>query len=279
MLLVISSYPEKNLIHGNKTVGVASYAKNTLLSIKKNSPDCDITVLAEVLENSENSYIDDGEIKVERIWKRGNLSSQLNILKYIQSSGVNKILVEYEMFMMGGFLHASFLIFLLYIFKFNGKQNYLVIHQVVGDLNSFEKNPVKKFFFGLFKSIFYPILLGSAKNAVVFEEELRLRLDNKKVVVIPHAVEELPIIDRGVASKELDLDTNTKYILFFGYLSPYKGIDLFLDKMRLPEGWRLIIACGPNPNHANEAEYTNFIDNINKLAKDKDSIVTGLLPG
>ena len=75
-LVVISSYPEKGFTHGRKTVGVASYTKNTLLGIKDLNKNLKIVVLGEILDKPEQ-YLEEG-IQIKRIWKR---SKFLDIFK------------------------------------------------------------------------------------------------------------------------------------------------------------------------------------------------------
>lgn len=43
------------------------------------------------------------------------------------------------------------------------------------------------------------------------------------------------IIDKTTAKKQLNLDVNTNYLLFFGFIRDYKGLDLLLEAMSFPE--------------------------------------------
>ncbi len=68
------------------------------------------------------------------------------------------------------------------------------------------------------------------------EKEMAL-FTKKKVVYIPH-----PIYDtygekilRGAALQHLNLLPNKKYILFFGFVRKYKGLDILLEAMTHPE--------------------------------------------
>ena len=61
-LLVISSYPEKDQVHGEKTVGVGNYTKATLLALMRADPGLDITVFAENLGNREDYIENNGRI-------------------------------------------------------------------------------------------------------------------------------------------------------------------------------------------------------------------------
>jgi len=102
----------------------------------------------------------------------------------------------------------------------------------------------------------------------------------KKVVYAPHPIYDNygPIIDRNQALKHLNLDSNTRYILFFGFIRDYKGLDILLnamaDKSVKNIDFKLIIAgeyYGSNEkylkiikdNHLQEKVIlrTNFISN------------------
>ena len=62
-LLVISSYPPKGTLHGNKYSAVASYTKNTLNSIDKASnKKIEYLVLADILDKSEEYKEDNKKV-------------------------------------------------------------------------------------------------------------------------------------------------------------------------------------------------------------------------
>lgn len=65
--------------------------------------------------------------------------------------------------------------------------------------------------------------------------------------VVPHPVPSLRVVRaaRADARRVLDLPDDETVFLFFGYVRPYKGIDLLLDALAgMPEGppWRAIVA-------------------------------------
>ena len=279
-LLVISSYPEKNLTHSSKTVGVASYTKNTLLSVKKLDPKLDITVLAEIFDK-KCQYKDDADITVRRIWKRGSIFSIAQLLPYALNSGATKILAQFEMFMMGKFLHAGVYSLVLFALKVLGKDITLILHQVVDEVSTFEKNKIKAKLIIIGKKLFYSFLILSSNKIVVFEQELKDRLKgSKKVYVIPHAVESFAEnITEEKAKKELKLNANINYVLYFGFLSPYKGVDDLLDLWPSDiSRVKLIIAGGLNPNYKNVPEYVNYQNKIVDLCRKKRAIYTDFVP-
>ena len=70
-------------------------------------------------------------------------------------------------------------------------------------------------------------------------------------------------VEKSVACKHLDLNPNAKYILFFGFIRAYKGLDLLLkamqDKRVQALGIKLIIA---GEFYENEADYRELIRDL-----------------
>ena len=67
------------------------------------------------------------------------------------------------------------------------------------------------------------------------------------------------IMQREAALKQLKLDTSKKYVLFFGFIRDYKGLDLLIDALNhLPEDHHLIVA---GEVYGSFDKYTEQIDN------------------
>jgi glycosyltransferase involved in cell wall biosynthesis len=70
---------------------------------------------------------------------------------------------------------------------------------------------------------------------IVHEEPFKQRLideyrvNPQKVSVIPHGVEMLSSVPADTAKKALGIEPKTKVLLFLGYLTGYKGIDLLIE--------------------------------------------------
>ena len=275
---VFSSYPEKSLIHGNKTVGVGNYTKATLTSLTKIMGDANFKVIAEILEQKDK-YIEN-KIIIERTWKRGNvLSIILSILKSSYSNA-DVIIFPFEMFMFGGFLHLALILPFMTFFKIKNKKVILVLHQIIGDeFTVFEQNKIKRLFFRFIKPIFYKFLLFISNKVIVFEEEFRHRLGKSdKVEVIPHAVLTENVLNKKEAKAKLGLDENKKYIFYFGFLAAYKGVDKLINIWEELGGVNLIIGGGGNPNHLKDPQYQKYIQSIVDSAKGKGIITTGFIP-
>ncbi len=250
-VLIITSYPEKSKVHGSKTVGGAAYTKNLLFNLIKRSKNLKMEVLGEVLPGEEKSYVEKG-IKVNRIWKRNSIFSLLNLVFYVLKHPANKVIISYEVYMFGAIYMNVLFIFMLFLWKLCGKRNIVILHQVVKE----------------FKFFYFPIIWFSDK-VIVFEYYFKKILNFNKVVFIPHAVEN--------RKKSFKVKKGKFNALFFGFLSPYKGIEYLIDFWKREYGM-LTIAGGLNPNHVKNKRYKKYVNLIFSQAKKKGIKVTGFIP-
>ena len=87
--------------------------------------------------------------------------------------------------------------------------------------------------------------------------------DTQEKIFIPHPIYDSfgEIVEKNKAKKNLGLDENGKYLLFFGFVRKYKGLDIMLDVMadkRIKDlGVKLIVA---GEFYDNKEEYISQID-------------------
>lgn len=296
-LLVISSYPKKRLVHASSTVGVASYAKNTLKALKKNAEEkISLTVLAEKL-TEDGSYKHDG-IVVKRIWKRNSFMAFPNLLKEILNHRENKaIMLEFELAMFGNLIFLlPFPIFLI-VLKLMGKKIIFVCHQILPNIEeigphiNISHQSLRTTMLNVGLKFFYMTILMLTDKVIVFEEALKDKLSHfgnkKKIVVIPHGVEKFEKIPtKSVARRKLGIKPDEFVVLTFGYLAWYKGTDWILHAISIlrqnkrisGKNVKLILAGGPNPNHTDKDYYKRYIQSINKEAGKNEVSVTGFVP-
>jgi glycosyltransferase involved in cell wall biosynthesis len=293
-LIVVTSYPPEGQTHGNTTVGVASYAKNTLLALSYAKP-LQILVLAEELPNSSSDYHEDN-IHVVRCWRRNSFSAYLDILKHINKHKTKPVLFEFEMAMLGNPALNVFVPLFLTFLRLSGRSVTTVLHQVVldfgeisGHIGQKKDSPLNPILSFLAKN-FYRLVVALSTKVIVFEQFLKNRLDrnNPKIVIIPHGVESQNAVKsvggeakeaNGAQSSEQSEGVSTGnsfsshkkndfIVTVFGFLAWYKGTDwitkVFADyfSQHPKSNIKLVIAGGPNPNHLDKPYYKDYLVKI-----------------
>lgn len=273
-----SSFPQKDQIHSPQIVGGAAYTKSLLLQLHRRSPQTRFTVYAERFNGEMSSSFEDYGIKVKRQWVRNNLVSIYRSVLSLSHESANSVVVSYEVNMVGNVFSNIVLLLALTLFIFKRKKIYFALHQVVDSFNEIERNKIKSSILYFFKQCLFSYLSLLATQLIVFESRLADYLpDPKKVTVIPLAIDEPIKISKEEARKKLGLKKDEFYMLYFGFLSPYKGIDAFLDLYSKKMG-TLIIAGDGNPNHIHDKSYQRFLLEVKKMAKDRGVILTGFVP-
>jgi len=296
-LLVITSYPPKSEVHGKGVVGIASYAKNTLTSLFKQDKNLKISVLAEKLKKNEfHEYADDG-ISVARVWKRGSFLTFPILLKETlkRKNNSQKILIEFELSMFGGIFTLLPFPFFLFILKILGKKTHIVLHQVVMNMDeigphlNIAQKSLKASLYSYGMRFFYKLLILLSHEIIVFEEKLKDDLQkigkNSKIAVIPHGVEvNQSTLSQSKARKELNIPESSFVIVVFGFLAWYKGSDFIVQTIAdlkksesKLKNIHLIMAGGPNPNHMSKDFYVEYIQSIEKTAKENGITITGFV--
>ena len=296
--LVISSYPSKGSVHGKGTVGVASYAKNTLEAIQNVSGEVatNFTVLAEKL-GKERNYTEN-KISVKHLWKRNSFLTFYYLLKEIltKEKDSNTIIIEFELSMFGSFLYLlPFPLFLLALLLLR-KKIILVCHQVLPNIE--EIGPHINLHGASFSadlhniglSIFYRIMLLTCHKVIVFEDVLKERLAHfgkkEKIVTVPHGVEDFSSKTTKIgARKRLKIEADSFVLLSFGFLAWYKGTDWIVNAIQNIEKShplrakkiQLILAGGPNPNHMDKDYYVRYLNHITEQCKNSNITITGFV--
>jgi glycosyltransferase involved in cell wall biosynthesis len=90
-----------------------------------------------------------------------------------------------------------------------------------------------------------------------------------KIHIIHHGIEQnVNIIEKSRAKKQLGFSCES-IILFFGYLSHYKGLDLLINSLKYLKitSYHLLIAGGPHPRLKERESYNEYLDQLIKNTK------------
>lgn len=276
--------------YSDKVCAVGGFTKNTLVSLKKefeNKEEKRKIIVLTVTTNGKQEIYQEKEALVIRCFNRNQPQSYLFLLRYLlKFNRVKDLLVEFEFASFGNTLTTGLFPIVLWFGKILGKNINLVLHQVIFDLNElsghigFKKSSLKSLLFEKLLKIFYWLLCVPAKKIIVLEQEFKKRLSKiiskRKILVIPHGVDtKLKAMAKNLARKKLGIKKNEKVILYFGYLTWYKGIDWLTKQIK---NSKLIIAGGPSFTQKNKAHYQRFLKGVYQAVEKADNIcLTGFV--
>ncbi len=292
-LIVISSYPKKQEIYSKGVCAVASFTKNTIRPLIKKGQYKKIVVLTMIVDKEE-VYEEDG-ILVVRCFKRNNPLSYFSLLKkLLHFSLAKRVLIEFEFASFGDTKATLAILPLIWSLFFLGKNVTLVIHQVVIDLQKLSghiginSKELISLLFNPGLKLYYKLLSFPVSSIIVLEDSLKESLStivNKdKITVIPHGV---PIVNKIFSKNKAKQKLGAKnevVILYFGYLTWYKGVDFLIKSLLNQKTFkgkkiRLIIAGGPSFTQEEKSHYKKFLAKIyNLINKAPDRItITGFV--
>lgn len=264
----ITTFPERDVTHFNGS-GVSAYAKNLITNTQYSQND-EIFILAQKIPTEREKYNLKKNMSVERIWER-NLYGLVSILKRIKYIKPDVVHIQHEVALFGGIPAAYFLQWLLFIIRISKVKIVITFHGIVSnkiiDKDFIRENayqyPVWLTKLG-FLIIFSP--LSWLSNKIITHEEYFKKIlsseyfsNADKICVIPHGVENSQKVDKEVSRKYLEIEKEKNVILFMGYFSAYKGlellIDAFSDYLKEDKKALLIIGAGLHPRLRKDKEY------------------------
>ncbi len=129
---------------------------------------------------------------------------------------------------------------------------------IIDNIIPHEKRPGDRFFTQYFVSAIDRFVVMSRSVG----EDMKQFVRKQPVAYVPHPVYDNygPLIPREQGIAKLKLDSNTRYILFFGFVRAYKGLDLLLHAMADPRfadaNIKLIVA---GEYYTDKQTYTDII--------------------
>lgn len=289
-VLFISSYPEKRARYSQKVCAVGGFTKNTIQALQAQDPKKNYVVVTVKIDGKQEMYEEDGML-ILRVLDRDNpLSYFPTIRQLLAFDKINLVITEFEFGSFGGIQNASLFLIVPLILKLIGKKQVFVMHQVIENLDEltghlgWSLNDPRKYLYNPLLRVFYTLVYHVCDRLVVTEEVFKKRIQSivhtsDKVITIPHGVDtHLPIIDSHIAKKTLGISPNKKVILYFGYLSWYKGADLFFKfaKKMANSNYHFILAGGPSFTNVHKPHYKKYLDLF--INPPKNIQITGFVP-
>lgn len=268
-LVHVTLYPPKGEKHISGS-GVASYSKNLVTHLDRTH--IDQTVICDKIADKE-TYDEDG-VTVRRAFDR-RPRFVLDIHRELKKAAPDVVHIQQELALFGNVITAYLLQWLVFFWR---KKTVITLHGVVDPATidkAFVAENNSRLPVWLIKFAFrvlYTPLMKWPRKVIVHEQyfkDIAVRsygINPDKIAVIPHGVEALQTLDQTDARAVLGIPKDAEVILFMGYATGYKGIDLLIDGFSQyakshPKAY-LIIGAGKHPKlHGNEkyiAEYARL---------------------
>ena len=261
---IISTYPPRGKTHAFSS-GVGAYTKRLAESLRKKK--IKVSIFADIIDKEEE-YEENG-IRIIRCWRKNFLypiSIFFEIFK--RRDEIEIIHIQHEYFLFGNTLNGALFPLLLLYLKLLRKPLIVTLHGVVKP--SFLKKISLRKSEGKFlaKGLFLVTkLIDLFSDAIIvhvkFLKEILLREFKlkKNIYVIPHGIEKIKSLKKRNGSKE-------KRIMFFGYIAPYKGVEILISSSKyLPKNYAILIAGGEHPRLKFDKMYRAYFQKIKKMAE------------
>lgn len=287
---VIVKYPPPNFKH-TRNSGITSYTKNLITSMDEY---CKIEVFADKIKGLDSIYLDEN-IKVNRCWDMG-LKYPYQIIKNIikENKKFDVVHIQHEFFSYGGIFSASIFPILLIFLRLLGIHTIVTMHHVASlsilDKEFIKKNGIKgkKTILKIGFFIIVYLIIRIPNRIIVHESIFKnilikdYKCNSDKIFVIPHGIEEKKcLIEKIDAARRLRLELNEKkVVLYFGFLTGYKGIETLIDAFKfLNDEYVLVIAGGEPYRLKDDLSHKKFISELKERAFtiSKNIIFTGFV--
>ncbi len=242
---LISAYPPSGQHHGGHS-GVAPYSANLARSLV--AAGARVVVVAPELDGEPERFEDDG-VEVWRAFRSGAWALP-SALRAASSVGADITHLQYELFLYGG--SRSLVGLFPALARYRGSPPLVTtMHQVV------DPSTVDRAFTRLHDvaapaplartgiAAVQSALTRASAATIVHDSPFRRMLPG--ATVIPHGIEKVEPVDPAEARRALGLGDRL-VVLCFGFLAPYKGLELVLEAARhLEGGVDVVVAGGDHP--------------------------------
>ena len=245
---LISPYPAPGERHGGRS-GVASYAAQ--LAGALTAQGAAVTVVAPA-EDREAAVATDGAVRIERPFTRGP-RALVRAAAAARATGAPTVHLQHETFLYGGPSSVPALAPALAGLRRARRGVVVTMHHVVdprevdGEFIRVHRvrAPAAVARAGL--GAVQRMIRRAASAVLVHEPGFAGVVPEAHVV--PHGVDPAgPPPDRDAARDRLSLDRDRLLVLCFGYLAPYKGLEIALEgALRAGEAVHLVVAGGEHP--------------------------------
>ena len=285
---LVSIYPPPKSKHVKQS-GVASYSKNLVDSLLKY---CSVVVFADKIGLSGSEYSEGAQIY--RCWNKG-VKYPFQIFKKLLQDRVDIVHIQHETYLYGGVSSLLVFPFLLVLIRLLGKPVVVTMHGVIPlsrvDRRFLEENRIRgnPLVMRIGLTLLVKVVVAFSTVIVVHEKKLRdILVKEYKCQFIQSSchlswIEEPKVLVESTKAKEKLGVSSKKVILFLGYITGYKNVDLLIDSAQFLKvaDWVMIIAGGVHPRLKDDRSYVKYLSELQKKASDisrKKILFKGFIP-
>lgn len=276
----VSIYPKKGEKHPY-TSGVAFFTRELSANTPFKKED-KLFILCNKINNKSEKYKDD-DYFIRRCFDR-NPKFIYQIINEVKTIKPDLIHLQQELALFGSPITAFLLQWLLFVLRLMGNKTVITLHGIV-PLSSIDKNFIKEnnsslpiwFVKIAFFIIYKPLCLWSAKVIVhgeYFKNVLikEYGVSANKIEATDIGIERLTGGIKASACKILNISSKKNIVLYMGYLTGYKGLDLLIEGFskyaKLNKKAYLIIGAGKHPKLFDNKDYLTEYKRIEDKARE-----------
>lgn len=266
----VTLYPPRGKKHVSGS-GVVSYSKNLISHITAEQ-----AVVCDIVRRLER-YSEDN-IRVHRVFHR-RPSFVRNVHKELKNIQADIVHIQQELSLFGNVVSAYMLQWLVFLHR---KKVVITLHGVVDPAKvdtQFVKDNNSRLPVWLVRLAFYVLytpLMKWAKQIIVHEAHFKkivvqsYGINANKVKVVPHGVEVVKRTEQLTARRQSGLPEDANIVLFMGFATGYKGIDLLIEGFaryaKNNSRAFLVIGAGEHPKLKNDAAYLQEYQRLQQKA-------------
>ncbi|MGQ0616446.1 MAG: glycosyltransferase [Acidimicrobiia bacterium] len=259
-LVLVAPYPPPGTRHAGMS-GVASYTANLAHALDQRGAA--VAVLAPEDPDSPSAH-HDGSIRVERPFRRGP-GALMAAAHAAADLGAPVVHVQHELFLYGGPASVPGLLAGLGALRRYGPGPVVTMHQVVA-ADDVDRHYTRMHRVGVPAPVARHGLRAvqsavghMARPCIVHEEAFADAVPG--AVVVPHGIERRPTPERGPSRAALGVGPHEFVVLCFGFVAPYKGLELALAAGAAAGApVRVVVAGGEHPRLAGRDPYASDLE-------------------
>jgi glycosyltransferase involved in cell wall biosynthesis len=262
---LVSPFPPPGAVHDGFS-GVASYTANLARALVDRGAT--VQVVADHLDGEADTapsmHVEhDGRLIVRRAFRRGR-RALLDAASAAVEAGAPVTHVQLEMFLYGGPASLTGLPLALARLRAAGQGPVVTLHQVLDPATidratvDLHRVSVPAPLARLGVSGLHQAVGRLAATTIVHEGPFAELVPGS--VVVPHGMEVRDRPDHDAARRHLEIDHDRLTVLCFGFLAPYKGLELVLEAGELAaDVAQVVVAGGEHPRLAGRDDYADAL--------------------